>query len=105
MIINSYKLKNNISINDLLKEGFDYSCDRKYLTKTTTLNNSIILWIRIALKDFTTKIEVLDDEFCQYYIPFYEYQNKEIKSFKSLNKVIDKYNSEMNKLKCFELNN
>lgn len=104
MFINSYKLKESTTINDLLKDGFNYSVDCKYLSRWITLGRNIALWIKVSLKDFSATIEVLDDSFGQYYIPFYEYKNGEIKDFKLLNQIIEKYNNEMNNLGSFELN-
>lgn len=105
MNINIYKLKENTSINDLLKNGFDYSINRRYLVKVVKLKDTIILWVEVSLNDFTAKIAVLDDDYCQYYTPFYNYMDKKIKGFEFLNKVIDSYNCEMEKITCFEKSN
>lgn len=98
MAIKKFKLKENISINELLEDGFSYSCDCKYLSKILPLKQSIIVWLKVYLLDYTLKIEVLDDDFGQYYTPFYEYQSGENKTFDYLEKVIDRYNYKINKL-------
>ena len=98
MTIKNFKLKENISINELLEDGFSYSCDCKYLSKTLPLKESIIVWLKVYLLDYTLKIEVLDDDYGQYYTPFYNYQSGKRKTFDFLEKVIDKYNYEINKL-------
>lgn len=104
MKINKYELNKHIKVNDLLEEGFEYSADRKYLTKVLPLKDEIVLWIKISLKNFKAEIDVLDDDYCQYYIPFYYYGENKIKGFEFLYQVIEKYNYEMDKLKCFKMN-
>ena len=98
MAIKKFKLKENISINELLEDGFSYSCDCKFLSKTILLNQSIIAWLKVSLKNYKLDIEVLDDDFCQYYTPFYDYQDGNIKMFDFLKKVINGYNNELSKL-------
>ena len=98
MAIKKFKLKENVSINELLEDGFSYSCDCKFLSKTILLNQSIIAWLKVSLKKYKLDIEVLDDDFCQYYTPFYEYQSGRSKTFDHLEKVIDRYNYEISKL-------
>ena len=97
MAIKKFKLKENISINELLEDGFSYGCDCKFLSKTILLNQSIIAWLKVSLKNYKLDIEVLDDDFCQYYTPFYEYQEGSNKIFNFLAKVINIYNSELSK--------
>lgn len=98
MDIKKFKLKENISINELLKDGFSYSCDSKYLSKVVPLKQNIIVWLKVSLLNYTLEIEVIDDDFGQYYTPFYKYQDKECKMFNFLKKIIDKYNYEMSRL-------
>ena len=98
MAIKKFKLKENISINELLEDGFSYGCDCKFLSKTILLNQSIIAWLKVSLKNYKLDIEVLDDDFCQYYTPFYDYQDGNIKMFDFLKKVINRYNNELSKL-------
>lgn len=102
MEIKTFKLKKGTNINDLLKEGFKYSVDCKYLTKIIQLKGDIVLWLEVYLKDFSLNIEVLDDVFGQYYMPFYEYKDNKSTSFKYLDKIIEKYNYEMNNISIFE---
>lgn len=96
--IKQFKLKENVTINELIKDGFSYSCDCKFLSKTILLNQSIIAWLKVSLKKYKLDIEVLDDDFCQYYTPFYDYQDGNIKMFDFLKKVINRYNNELSKL-------
>lgn len=98
MAIKKFKLKENISINELLEDGFSYGCNCKFLSKTILLNQSIIAWLKVSLKNYKLDIEVLDDDFCQYYAPFYDYQDGNIKMFDFLKKVINGYNNELSKL-------
>lgn len=96
--IKQFKLKKNVTINELIKDGFSYSCDCKYLSKIIPLKQTILAWIKVSLKDYNLSIDVIDDEYCQYYTPFYEYQSGGSKTFDYLEKVIDKYNYEISKL-------
>ena len=98
MAIKKFKLKENVSINELLEDGFSYSCDCKYLSKIIPLKQTILAWIKVSLKDYNLSIDVIDDEYCQYYTPFYEYQSGRSKTFDYLEKVIDRYNYEISKL-------
>lgn len=98
MAIKKFKLKENVSINELLEDGFSYSCDCKFLSRTILLNQSIIAWLIVSLKDYNLSIDVIDDEYCQYYTPFYNYQDGNIKMFDFLKKVINRYNNELSKL-------
>lgn len=103
MKINQYKLKDNVNISDLLEDGFTYSINMRFLSKEIYLKNSVIIWIKVSLTNLKAEIEVIDDNWLQYYTPFYDYQEGNIKGFKFLNQIIDKYNEEMSKLKCFEM--
>lgn len=103
MVINKYKFKDGTSVNDLIADGFSYSLDTKYLTKFITLKSSIVLYLKIRLIDFELLIDVLDDDYCQPYCPFYDYMDGEIDIFPFLEKIIKTYNVEMDKLKSFEV--
>ena len=98
LTIKQFKLKENITIDELIKDDFSYSCDYKYLSKIIPLEQTILAWIKVSLKDYNLSIEVLDDDFCQYYTPFYDYQDGNIKMFDFLKKVINRYNNELSKL-------
>lgn len=102
MIIKDYKLKEKITIDSLIRDGFNYSVDCQYLSKVLTLKGSIVLWIKVYLKDFSLIIDVLDDDFGQYYTPFYDYKTNGDKVFKYLEEVVKRYNYEMDNMKSFE---
>lgn len=102
MKIKDYKLKKPVNISNLLEDGFNYSTDCKFLSKYIQLKGSIYLSIRAYLKDYSVEIDILDDDWCQYYIPFYEYKDNKIKSFKFLEQIIKAYHMEMDSLKSFE---
>lgn len=105
--VKKYKLKNNLKIDDILSCGFEYSLDRKYLTKFVKLKGSIILYIKIPLVslysfDFYNDIDVLDDDFCQPYMPFYNSYDSEVNHKCYLMDVIHRYNEEMDSITIFE---
>ena len=102
MKIKSYKLKKPVKIGRLLEDGFDYSVDCTCLTKYIQLKGSIHLSVRVYLRDYSVVIEVLDDDWCQYYIPFYEYKDNKIELFNFLEQVIKGYHGEMENMKSFE---
>lgn len=102
MKIKNYKLIKPVKIGRLLEDGFDYSVNCKYLTKYIQLKGSICLSVTMSLEDYSVEIEILDDDWCQYYIPFYEYKDNKIESFKFLEQVIERYHSEMEDMKSFE---
>lgn len=95
--IKQFKLKENVTINELIKDGFSYSCDCKYLSKIIPLKQTILAWIKVSLKDYNLSIDVIDDEYCQCYTPFYEYQKGNNEVFDFLEKVINRYNYELSK--------
>lgn len=105
--VKKYKLKENIKVNDILNNGFEYSVDCKYVTKFITLKGPIILYIKIPLDniysfDFYNNIDVLDDNFCQPYTPFYDNYNSDIVNNKYLTIIVNRYNEEMDKISIFE---
>ena len=101
LTIKQFKLKENITIDELIKDGFSYSCDCKYLSKIIPLEQTILAWIKVSLKDYSLSIDVIDDDYCQYYTPFYEYQEGNNKVFDFLAKVINRYNYELSKSNVF----
>lgn len=104
MNINKYKLKKGININYLINDGFKYSVDYKYVSKYITLKSSIKLWLKVRLSDFSLKIEILDIDYGQPYIPFYNYiENKDIEPFPFLKDVIEKYIYEIHSIKYLEI--
>lgn len=97
-MVKRYRLKKGVGVKTLLENGFKYSLNREYLTKCITLKESIILYITVALVDLKLNIEVLDEDFMQYYTPFYRYREEDIKNFKFLKEVINRYETEIEKL-------
>ena len=95
--IKQFKLKENITIDELIKDGFSYSWDCQNLSKIIPLEQTILAWIKVSLKDYSLSIDVIDDDYCQCYTPFYEYQEGNNKIFNFLAKVINIYNSELSK--------
>lgn len=103
MKIKRYKIKFDTSINEILNNGFEYNVNYKCLTKFVTLKDSIVLYIRIPLSDLYSfddfnNVDILDDDFCQPYTPFYNNYEKEIINNAFLIDVIRKYNDEMDKI-------
>ncbi len=112
--INTYKLKNGVSKEDLSKLGFrEGSWHSLYegtdcMSKFINLYDSIELHITIKTNpikfdDFEDTL-VLDDDFCQPYTPFYgDNYKKDVKDFSFLEKVIDRYNQVMDSQGVFEV--
>lgn len=98
--IKQYKLKPNITKEDLIKAGFKEGGWQKQFKEPkvsyyTKLIDSIGLYIEMETNPIQfncfNNVLVLDEEFCQPYIPFY---NSDY-IFNFLSKVIKKYNYEM----------
>lgn len=107
MKVKSYKIKEDTTIQNILDNGFEYSLDKKYLTKYIILKSDVALYIKIPLVnillfDDINNIDVLDEEFLQIYHPFYARQKEDISDHKFLIDVIARYNEEMDKIKIFE---
>lgn len=107
MKVKSYKIKEDTTIQNILDNGFEYSLDKKYLTKYIILKSDIALYIKIPLAnillfDDIDNIDVLDEEFLQIYHPFYARQKEDISDHKFLIDVITRYNEEMDKINIFE---
>ena len=103
-----YKLKENITIQDLKRLGFrdggwTNNVPKPKMCLRTNLEDSIKLNIEINTDtfdfDFDNNIVILDDDFCQYYIPFYEDTDK---VSKYCAKIRSKYNEKMDSLDIFE---
>lgn len=100
--IKQYKLKPNITREDLLKAGFSEFKAGIILNKpvacySTTIIDEIELYIEIEIDtmkfDCYDNVLILDADFCQPYTPFYGDSE-----FNYLNKVIEKYNIKMDNL-------
>ena len=103
MNINEYKIKDNLTKEELLLQGFtNYNKDYLYyvtpLSKTVSLNISIpIRQQKIDTNE--TEIEVLDDDFLQPYHPFYMWlETSNSNTFPTLDKIIKNYIKEMDSL-------
>lgn len=109
MRIKSYKIKENTTIQKILDNGFKYSINTKYLTKYIHLKSSIGLYVRIPLENIfsfndLSNVDVLDDNFCQIYTPFFNSYDKDIDvGNKFLISVIERYNQEMDKITFLEV--
>ncbi len=99
---NHYELSDNIVIDDLKKAGFhEFKCEnRVFISYYRCLYEEIDLHIvfditssKIITFDENINIEIIDDEFGQYYSDFYT----ETKS-KYMQKINMRYNEEMNHL-------
>lgn len=107
MKVKSYKIKDDITIQNILDNGFEYSLDKKYLTKYIILKSDITLYIKIPLENILSfddikNIDVLDEEFLQVYHPFYHRNKEDVTDHKFLIDVIARYNEEMDKINIFE---
>lgn len=104
MNINEYKIKENLTKEELLLQGFtNYNKDYLYyvepLSKTVSLNISIPISSVNELDIKETEIEVLDDDFLQPYHPFYMWlETSNSNTFSKLDKIIENYTKEMNLL-------
>ena len=99
---NHYELADNITIDDLKKVGFnEFKCENKtYISYYRCLYEEIDLHItfditssNIITFDEDKNVEVIDDEFGQYLSSFYSNTRN-----KYIDKVISRYNEEMNHL-------
>lgn len=105
--IKQYKLTDNINVDDILNNGFKYHLNKRYLSKFITLKGSIILLITISLDDiysfdFYDNTDVLDDDFCQPYMPFYDNYNNDIVDSGYLADVVNRYNEELSNISIFK---
>lgn len=104
--INRYKLIEEIRLDDLkslgFKNGGSWINNKCEVFKAIPLANDIELNIGYSGKDDWNDFDfvlVLDDEFGQPYTPFYgDNYGKVITNFKTLQKIIQRYNEEMDKL-------
>lgn len=106
----SYKIKENITREDLLDAGFKdghWRCKEECVSKYIRLINDIELDIAIktdpiGFDDFEN-IEVMDSSFGQTYTPFYgDNYKRYIDNFPYLQEVITRYNETMDSLGIFE---
>lgn len=103
---NNYKIKDNITADDLDKLGFRKGSwqnqykDRECVSKCKKLYDSIELNLTIRINpiefDDFEDVLILDEDFCQAFTPFYgDNYKKEIDGDAFLGKVIDRYNQAM----------
>ena len=114
--INHYKLKPNITREDLisygLKEGGNWVLPEADLFKTGYFQYRYLEYsITIAINSSTMKFDdcdnvlILDEDFGQPYSPFYKYYGKNVANFEYLENVIKKYNEWMDSLEFLEKEN
>ena len=107
MNIKEYVLKEKISVNDLLQDGFNQAFDNKNkYYKCFGLKNDINVMIEVKVINRNNKIElldiwILDDDFGQPYLPFYRLQKGEIECNPFLQQIVEEYNHKMSNIKCF----
>lgn len=113
MKVNRYKLKNNITIDELLKYGFKENEKGDVFVYFNKLYKNIEIQIDIPKTllssiseinafDEIVHISVLDMYFCQPYIPFYDSFDEEVTGFITLERVIKNYNKVMDSIGIFE---
>ena len=114
--IQRFKLKPNITDDDLTKLGFKISPSNEYYYycryfTNKKLNFEISITIKIPKDmepwDDVTNVDVLDEDFLQPYTPFYAELKRQSKneyqpSFHALNWAIDTYNKYMSSLDILE---
>ena len=105
MIIKDYTLKENLSVNDLIENGFDKAFDgkNKYY-KHFGLTDNVGVMIEVIDDNDEVKLSniwVLDEDFGQPYISFYLYKKGEIECFPFLQQIIEEYNYKMSNISCF----
>lgn len=113
--INTYKLKEGITKEDLDKLGWregswqrqykDVECISKFIPLNKDIEMSIVIKTNPIEFDDYDDILVLDDMFCQPYTPFYDEDNykEDVTNFPFLEKVINKYNQAMELQGIFEV--
>ena len=72
-----YILCDDVDINQLIMVGFKYNKTKDKLVLYKNLYKEIDLFIEISLYDFKYEEAVIDEDFGQYYMPFYEGMNNE----------------------------
>lgn len=111
MKVNSFKLKDGIAKEELIKAGFKTGSWRRQdgpdtLSISLPIHDSIVMDIFVEpgknFDDFEN-IEVLDEDFLQHYSTFYLYFKKDVsESTPFVQKVITNYNEIMLSLGIFE---
>ena len=116
MKIKRFKLKDNVTRDDLIALGFrnggswikkdtELFLSRCFEYKETEFEYSISIAFSSDINDWNDfdNVLVLDEDFCQPYAPFYEYNyGEDITDFPTLENTIFKYNEFMSSLGIFE---
>ena len=116
MKIKRFKLKDNVTRDDLIALGFrnggswikkdaELFLSRCFEYKETEFEYSISIAFSSDINDWNdfNNVLVLDEDFCQPYTPFYEYNyGKDITDFPTLENTIFKYNEFMSGLGIFD---
>jgi hypothetical protein len=114
--INRFKIKNNITKNDLIALGFkkggswikkdaELFLSRCFYYKETDFEYSIGIAFGSNINEWNDfdNVLILDEDFCQPYTPFYgDNYGKDITDFPTLENVILSYNEFMKKLNVFD---
>ena len=116
MKIKRFKLKDNVTRDDLIALGFrnggswikkdaELFLSRCFEYKETEFEYSISIAFSSDINDWNDfdNVLVLDEDFCQPYTPFYGYNyGKDITDFPTLENAIFKYNEFMSGLGIFD---
>ena len=116
MKIKRFKLKENITKEDLIALGFkdggawiktdaELFLDKYFCFKKIDFEYSIGIAFSSNINDWNDfdNVLILDEAFCQPYTPFYgDNYGKDIKNFPALENVISEYNKFMGSLGIFE---
>ena len=116
MKIKRFKLKDNVTRDDLIARGFrnggswikkdaELFLSRCFEYKETEFEYSISIAFSSDINDWNDfdNVLVLDEDFCQPYTPFYgDNYGKDITDFPTLENIIFKYNEFMSGLGIFE---
>ena len=103
--IKHYEMADNLDVKKLEKLGFISAEDNKY-SKCINLYDDIEVFIRFNINEDGTlsfddydDVDVIDDNYMQYYTPFYESK----KPFHFLDLIVFKYNEVMDNLVLNEI--
>lgn len=116
MKVKRFKLKDNVTRDDLFSLGFkpggswvkedaELFLNKCFYHKKTDFEYSICIAFGPNINDWNDfdNVLILDEDFCQPYTPFYgNNDGKDIEDFPTLENVISKYNDFMNGLGIFE---
>ena len=119
MKIKRYKIRENVTKNDIIRnchcswsngtadyvvEGADFTIRKFGEFRKTDFEFSIMIAFKPNIQDWNdfNNILIIDDEWCQPYTPFYDYFDKEVYDFPTLEYLISEYNKFMDSLSFLE---